>query len=130
MAIGTIAASGCALTEVGLVSVHNETTEHLRVRSQLSGNDWFEPPMDLAPSEKHPLLKYEEGRFRPEPIAKLVHALEIVNSGGCVARLEDGALARASTRDPEARRWTVHLRAETLDTGRCSPAATREQLRK
>lgn len=112
---------GCPLTNVALVSVSNETPAHLQVRSRLRGNATFAGAMDLAPTEEKPLLKYEEGWFTVEPIAKLVLGLDLVASTGCVARLENGALTRASTRDPDAPLWTVHLRPEDLPGIQCPP---------
>jgi hypothetical protein len=111
---------GCPLTNVALVSVSNETPAALRVRSRLRGSATFAGTMDLAPAEEKPLLKYQEGRFTVEPIARLVLGLELVTSAGCVARLEDGSLTRASTRDPDAPLWTVHLRPDDLPGLRCT----------
>jgi len=115
----SIGATGCAWTEVALVSVQNETPATVHVRSRLRGNTAFENPFDLTPAEQRPLMKYEEGRFTVEPISNLVLVLEVVTPAGCILRLDDGALQRTATRDPDARRWTVHVRPDALAAATC-----------
>jgi hypothetical protein len=116
-------AAGCPITNVALVSVSNQTPTRLHVRARLRANPTFEDAMDLGPTEESALMKYEEGPFTVEPIEKLVNSLELVTPVGCVARLEDGPLTRASTRDAHATRWTIYLRPDDLPGIRCAGGA-------
>lgn len=119
--------SGChPFTEVALISVRNENAAPLHVRARLRGADGYEDAVDVAPSEERALVKYEEGRFRVEPVEQRVLGLEVVTSAGCVVRLEKAALVRASSRSPDSRRWTIHVWPATLGSARCPTPRDRE----
>jgi hypothetical protein len=63
--------------------------------------------------------------FDPTPDNSTFTPLTHVGTeGGCVARVDDGALEKASTRESGARRWTVHVLPDAVAAARC-PAASR-----
>ena len=118
-----LAHTSCLSTEVALISVRNETATSVHVRARLRGFDNYEDTFDLAPAEERALVKYEEGRAHVDPVGKRVDGIEVVTSAGCVARVDDGALEKASTRESGARRWTVHVLPDAVAAARC-PAAS------
>jgi hypothetical protein len=122
---------GChPLTEVALISVRNESSAPVHVCARVHGSERYQDTVDLAPNEERALVQYEEGRFRVDPVERRVLGLELVTSSGCVARLEDGALVRASSRASDSRHWTIHVEQTTLGSARCAPPTGQGQITK
>jgi hypothetical protein len=118
IALAGLATSSCRLTEVALVTARNETNSEVGVRVRLPGDPVYREDLTLAPAQESTLLKYEDPRHNPRSLPSLVDGLQLA-AGGCVARLEAPALARAAVRTESPRRWTVRLTPELLKASGC-----------